>query len=618
MRTMLLALSALLLLVACPLARAEEGRPWLDVKVKDKVTSVNSGERLTVSAEAGFRDDAGWTRRATSSDDGAVRALGDALVVTMHYRAMWGEERTVVARRVASDDPSANQRPEASFVASVPPEHLPGYGEMLRYWFTARAPDGSYARKPRREGDVYGAVVDAAAVARESPLPTLHWFVEDVNAARWDTPTESFVAFDPDERGGGDVSGLEFYGKGVTARRRGSGRRDDPNMFDKKGSKDWAKRKFKLDFRGRDFRLRWGDASDGDQITAVEELNLHSSFDEPGPESYLRETLAAAVFARLGVAASAAKHVVLRRNGEFYGLYVLVEQVDDAFLERVGYDPRGDTFKAVHWKYSNLRPTAPASAPCRYVPDWETGWGPCPEVYRYANAKASSEEEWDAEGRLDAFIGALDAVNRLGRTDRLWATVDVDRVTREMAAQTAMLHQDRCTKNYYVHRDVASGKWSRIPWDMEDSFAVDYRGRTGRCDDDGAEACRLDSGTYCIMSCEWWNSPFFCDENHPQDVFDESDGRSTWNHLVNAVLADAAAKDAYLREVKRAIATLHDGGWLENRARAMADRVREDARRDARKWNRGDADDGLRALLTQIADRRETLARDYGALWRNL
>ena len=465
------------MLVACPLARAEEGRPWLDVKVKDKVTSVNTGESLTVTAKAGFRDDAGWTRRATSSDEGGVRALGDALVVTMHYRAMWGEERTVVARRVASDDP-ANQRPEASwFVASVPPEHLPGYGEMLRYWFTARAPDGSYARKPRRGSDAYGAVVDAAAVARESTIPTLHWFVEDVNAARWDVPTESFVAFDPDERGGDDVSGLKFYGKGVTARRRGSGRRDDPNMFDKKGSKDWAKRKFKLDFRGRDFRLRWSDAPD---TTAVEELNLHSSFDEPGPESYLRETLAAAVFERLGVAAPAAKHVALRRNGEFYGLYALVEQVDDAFLERVGHDPRGDTFKAVHWKYSNLRPTAPASAPCRYVPDWESGWGPCPEVYRRANARASSKEERDAEGRLDAFIGALDAVNRLGRTDRLWATVDVDRVTREMAAQTAMLHQDRCTKNYYVHRDVATGSGSgfRGTWRTA-SPSITAKGRDG-------------------------------------------------------------------------------------------------------------------------------------------
>ena len=216
------------------------------------------------------------------------------------------------------------------------PEHLPGYGEMLRYWFTARAPDGSYARKPRRGSDAYGAVVDAAAVARESTIPTLHWFVEDVNAARWDVPTESFVAFDPDERGGDDVSGLKFYGKGVTARRRGSGRRDDPNMFDKKGSKDWAKRKFKLDFRGRDFRLRWSDAPD---TTAVEELNLHSSFDEPGPESYLRETLAAAVFERLG---GRARREARRPspNGEFTDS-TLVEQVDDAFLERVGHDPKG-------------------------------------------------------------------------------------------------------------------------------------------------------------------------------------------------------------------------------------------------------------------------------------
>ena len=359
-----------------------------------------------------------------------------------------------------------------------------------------------------------------------------------------------------------------------------------------------------------------GDAPD---TTAVEELNLHSSFDEPGPESYLRETLAAAVFERLGVAAPAAKHVALRRKRRILRTLRLrsSNRWTRAFLERVGHDPRGDTFKAVHWKYSNLRPTAPASAPCRYVPDWESGWGRARKCTARERA-ASSREKRDAEGRLDAFIGALDAVNRLGRTDRLWATVDVDRVTREMAAQTAMLHQDRCTKNYYVHRDVATGKWFRIPWDMEDSFAVDYRERTGRCDDDGAEACRLDSGTYCIMSCEWWNSPFFCDENHPQDVFEESDGRSTWNHLVNAVLADAAAKDAYLRELKRAIAALHDGGWLENRARALADRVREDARRDARKWNRGDAGDGLRALLTQIANRRETLTREYGELWRNL
>ena len=51
----------------------------------------------------------------------------------------------------------------------------------------------------------------------------------------------------------------------------------------------------------------------------VEEVNLHSSYDEPGPESYLREVLAAEAFIHAGVPAPAAKHVVLRQNGNFHG-----------------------------------------------------------------------------------------------------------------------------------------------------------------------------------------------------------------------------------------------------------------------------------------------------------
>jgi hypothetical protein len=39
-----------------------------------------------------------------------------------------------------------------------------------------------------------------------------------------------------------------------------------------------------------------------------------------------------------------------------------------------------------------------------------------------------------------------------------------DQVINEMAGQTVMLHQDRCTKNYYMHRDTRTNLWSRIPW----------------------------------------------------------------------------------------------------------------------------------------------------------
>ena len=74
----------------------------------------------------------------------------------------------------------------------------------------------------------------------------------------------------------------------------------------------------------------------------------------------------------------------------------------------------------------------------------------------------------------------------------------------------------------------------------------------GRCDAGGSEPCERGTGTYCVMSCEWWSSPLYCDKDHPQDIFSDSDGRSTWNHLVNAVLADGAeggARSKYFTQV---------------------------------------------------------------------
>ena len=134
----------------------------------------------------------------------------------------------------------------------------------------------------------------------------------------------------------------------------------------------------------------------------------------------------------------------------------------------------------------------------------------------------------------------------------------------------------------------------------------------------GATACRANSETYCVQSCEWWNSPFFCDANHPQDIFHEGDGRSTWNHLVNAVLVSGEARTDYLREVKRLLHHLHYSGWLETEARTLADRIRGDARRDADAWDRGDMDRGLEALVRQMRDRRTILTDNYGSYWENL
>ena len=602
-------------------AAAEEGDgegdgisrgPYLKVsKVSKHLERARTGEDLRVDADISFR------REGLGKDDPDLVSLFDRYVVTarIRYVSMFGEERVADMRRVPDAKPT-------SWTGSIPAEDLPGYGQMVRYGVEASAVSREFPfdslRDSKPKGDKkYATVVDLVAVADETSLPTLHWFVkapDDEANAMWDEPVGCFLMFP--ENGPANKGGkLRFYDD-VTVRRRGSGRHGQnaaANMWGKGGSKDWPKRKFKFDFDGSTFRVDWGDG----RRWKVEEVNMHSGYEEPGPGSTYgsREVLAASAFERLNVPAPAAKHVVLRRNGEFFGLYVMVENVDGDFLERKGESQSGPLFKAVHWRQSNLRPRAPAWAPCRYDAAWEKGWGACPEIYRYSTSPRYLDEA-GARDELDALLSALDAVNSRGDAGPMLDSIDTERVTAEMAVQTALLHQDRCTKNYYVYRSRRSNRWSRIPWDMEDSFATDYRNEAGRCDDDGGDPC--DWARYCVQSCEKWNSPFFCDRDHPQDIFTESDGRSTWNHLVNGVLVDVGSRTAYFRELKRATESLHHSGWLEGEARRLGDVIASDARRDAAKWGLGDLDEGVNALVQQIRDRKSILESNYGAWWRDL
>jgi len=441
-------------------------------KVSKHLEQARTGEDLRVDADISFR------RKDLPKDDTYLLSLHDTYAVTarIHYVSMFGEERVADMRRV----PNAKV---TSWTGDIPAGDLPGSGQMVRYRVEASASATEFPFESlvdvKPKGRMYATVVDLAAVADETSLPTMHWFVdapEDEANAMWDDPVKCFLMF-PDNGPANKGGELNFYDE-VTVRRRGSGRRGQnaaANMWGKGGSKDWPKRKFKFDFDGAQFRVDWGDG----QRRKVEEVNLHSGYDEPGPgATYMREVLAASAFERMGVPAPAAKHVVLRRNGEFFGLYVMVENVDGEFLERKGQSPAGPLFKAVHWRESNLRPRAPDWAPCRYDAKWESSWGACPEIYRYATSSKRLDES-GARNELDGFLSELEAVNSRGDTAALWRAVEMEPVTREMAVQTALLHQDRCAKNYYVYKSRWSDKWFRIPWDMEDSFATDYRNRAG-------------------------------------------------------------------------------------------------------------------------------------------
>ena len=83
----------------------------------------------------------------------------------------------------------------------------------------------------------------------------------------------------------------------------------------------------------------------------------------------------------------------------------------------------------------------------------------------------------------DALVGAGgDTDGGAGSSMWPYENLDVPAIVNEMAAQTLLNHQDRCTKNSFMFRDPVTTLWSRIPWDMEDVFPSDFRSGWDTCD----------------------------------------------------------------------------------------------------------------------------------------
>ena len=164
-------------------------------------------------------------------------------------------------------------------------------------------------------------------------------------------------------------------------------------------------------------------------------------------------------------------------------------------------------------------------------------------------------------------------------------------------------------KNRFYLHDVKTDKWTVVPYDLKDAFATDNRGSGRNCTAEG-NPCG-NTPTYCILSCEAFNSPLACDASHPQDTFPESDGRSSYNHLVDAVLKSPAWRAAYFRKLWSVMETYLASGWLQNQVAELHDQIAADARLDDAKWHCGDVDVGVKALLQQMADRRAQLYGTY-------
>jgi spore coat protein CotH len=201
------------------------------------------------------------------------------------------------------------------------------------------------------------------------------------------------------------------------------------------------------------FKIDFGDCTKGQRCHGLKMLVLNNGFKDP---TLLREKLAYDLFRAAGCPASRAAHaaVYVTAKGSFeksyFGLYTMVEHVDEVFLDERFGGHEGNLYK----------------------PEGMQDLFGRADENRIKDKKAvelKTNEQVDDRTRLIEFVKAVAD----GKSD-LEKWLDVDSFLAWLVANTALVNLDSYAgtgHNYYLYDDPKKGRFVVIPWDLNEAFA---------------------------------------------------------------------------------------------------------------------------------------------------
>jgi hypothetical protein len=392
-------------------------------------------------------------------------------------------------------------------------------GDMVRWYVRAEDVAGNVSRNPlfslpTDSPEYYGTVVQDSAI--HSSLPVVHWFVQNVGASETRGGTRGSLYFDG-----------EFY--------------DNVSIHIRGGSTSGAPKKhFKVHFNhGYKFRYR-------DDSPRVNEINLNSTYSD---KAYLRQNLAFEAYDWCGCPGSESFPVRAERNGDFYGVQILIEEPEEDLLDREGMDPHGALYK----------------------------------MYNTFNAGGSAEKKsrrWEGRQDLDDFCTSINSTSGTTRHNNIFDRVDLPR-TLDYLVATVLAHQnDHPHKNHYLYRDSdGSGEWCFMPWDHDLTWGRNWTGDSyldGIYANDDQVPGR---GTSVKPS-----HPFIGKE-------DCREWNNFWNHLTDALLNDTTVRQMYLRRLRTVMdeflkppGTANTSLFIEKRIDELVAQMAADVALDYKKW----------------------------------
>lgn len=331
--------------------------------------------------------------------------------VLLHYRVMYSPE---VETQMFDDGLHGDGNPGDGIYGAMIPANASGTGDMIRYYVTASDSQNHMSRWPlnaiANSPDYLGTVVDN--LDSTSDLPRLKWFTQNTSAAQTRSGTRASLFYQN-----------EFYDN-VFIRLRGNSSNFGP------------KKNFKFDFnRGYDFLIAEGE-------NRVTEINIANTYWD---KAYLRTSLAYETFRQAGVPAPLANPIRMDRNGDFFMVAHLVEQIDEDFLIRHGLDPEGAMYK------------------------FERN-----PVWNATNALSKRTRRHESNSDLQAVVNGIHPSNSR-RAQYLFDNINLPQVINYLAAGVIIQDVDRIIHNNFMYRDTnGNGEWYVFPWDKDLTFGTSH------------------------------------------------------------------------------------------------------------------------------------------------
>ena len=197
-------------------------------------------------------------------------------------------------------------------------------------------------------------------------------------------------------------------------------------------SRDFPKKSLKLKFNDELF------------FDGRDRINFNAEYTDP---TYMRQFLCSYLFRETGHPCFKSEQVRLYLNGEYFGIYLMVENVDPDFLTANNLDPIGNLYKATHD-------------------------GACLTIFDgvYAAWEKKTNEHLGRDD-LQQLIDSLEYVKDNEYYEFCKETFDYDKMLNIIALNMLLANGSTYYHNYYMYHDIHnSGKWIMLPWDMDKTF----------------------------------------------------------------------------------------------------------------------------------------------------